>query len=530
MSIDTPEGFGREYKCPFRHPTIVNRNLEENFKKIYLSITAMTVTPYRANCFQNQKELYQFLKVCKQRAIEKNYPQILSISQEIPPLDPLAVLQAIAKPNQLQFYLEKHNKNEAIAAIDATEFIKLEGSTRFNQAQDFIKICLSNSIIKGDLKLPFSGVHFFCSFTFFDNTITTESPFPATTIFLPRWQVSRSGNISVFVANLQIKPHSNLEFILEHLLTQLKLINDQGQALPNIPENYPNRLTQNSNNAEQFKRSVASVISSIQASQFRKIVLASTIDLISSSPFNPIDSLDKLRKRYPGCNVFSTSNGKGKSFIGASPERLISIRNQQLETDALAGSAPRGNTINEDAIFAHQLMSSEKERCEHQFVLNFITECLSDLGLMPQMLPMPQLLKLPNIQHLWTPIHSQLPKNIHPLEIVAKMHPTPAVAGVPTKIAQEQIRNYETFDRSLYAAPLGWIDHQGNCEFIVGIRSALIDTEKPPIYPSKTNIFPKTNAYHARIYAGAGIVAGSNPNQEFNEIQLKLQALLKALF
>ena len=530
MSIDTPEGLGREHKCPFRHPTIVNRTLEENFKKIYLSITSMTVSPYRANCFQNQKELYQFLKVCKQRAIEKNSPQILSISQEIPLLDPLAILQALAKPNQLQFYLEKHNKNEAIAAIDATEFIKLEGATRFTKAQDFIKNCLSNSIIKGNLKLPFSGMHFFCSFTFFDKTITNDSPFPGALIFLPRWQVSRFENISVFVANLQIKPYSNLEFILEKFLSQLNLINWQWQRLPNIPENYANRLTQNSNNAEQFKRSVASAISSIQASQFRKIVLASTIDLISSSPFNPIDSLDKLRKRYPGCNVFSSSNGKGKSFIGASPERLISIRNQQLETDALAGSAPRGNTKNEDAYLAYRLMSSEKERREHQFVLSFITECLSDFGLIPQMLPMPQLLKLPNIQHLWTPIHAQLPKNLHPLEIVAKLHPTPAVAGVPTKIAQEHICNYETFDRSLYAAPLGWIDHQGNCEFIVGIRSALIDTEKPSIYPYKNDFFPDTNAYHARLYAGAGIVAGSDPNREFEEIQLKLQALLKALF
>jgi menaquinone-specific isochorismate synthase len=170
---------------------------------------------------------------------------------------------------------------------------------------------------------------------------------------------------------------------------------------------------------------------------------------------------------------------------------------------------------------AYQLLSSEKERREHQFVINFIVEQLSELGLIPQMLPTPQLLKLSNIQHLWTPIQAQMLGDIHPLEIVAQLHPTPAVAGVPTKMAQEQIRRYETFDRTLYAAPLGWVDYQGNCEFIVGIRSALIESEKP------ARLF--ANAYRARLYAGAGIVAGSDPNKELAEIQLKLQALLKAL-
>jgi menaquinone-specific isochorismate synthase len=147
---------------------------------------------------------------------------------------------------------------------------------------------------------------------------------------------------------------------------------------------------------------------------------------------------------------------------------------------------------------------------------------------MPQLLPTPQLLKLSNIQHLWTPIQAQLDTDIHPLEIVAELHPTPAVAGVPTKIAQEQILALETFDRSLYAAPLGWVDHQGNCEFIVGIRSALIESEKPSGH-GYVDVQTRPKAYKARLYAGAGIVAGSDPNKELAEIQLKLQALLKAL-
>jgi menaquinone-specific isochorismate synthase len=482
----------------------------------------MTVTPYRTNLFQEHKELYKLLAAGKRQSIAKYCPQIVSISQEIKRIDPLAVLQTIGKPGELQFYFERRNKNEAIAAIGAATSMKYEGSNRFQFAQQFIQSQLNQTIINGNLNLPFAGPHFFCNFTFFEDNLTAESPFSSSTIFLPRWQVSSSKNHCVLVANVEINPQINLESLLESLCTQLKIINLSGRRIVQLTAKPQNQFfQQETQNAEQFKLSVNSALKSIQTNQLRKIVLANAIDVVSNLPFNLVSSLDKLRKRYPDCYVFSTSNGKGQNFIGASPERLISIRDHKLETDALAGSAPRAITALEDAKFAQRLLSSEKERREHQFVLDFIVERLSELGLNPQMLPMPQLLQLSNIQHLWTPIKADINTNIYPLEIVEKLHPTPAVAGVPTKIAQEQILALETYDRSLYAAPLGWVDYQGNCEFIVGIRSALIETQKQS--QSAANI------YRARLYAGAGIVAGSDPNKELAEIQLKLQALLKAL-
>jgi menaquinone-specific isochorismate synthase len=223
-----------------------------------------------------------------------------------------------------------------------------------------------------------------------------------------------------------------------------------------------------------------------------------------------MNCLQNLRQNYADCYVFSLSNGRNNCFLGASPERLISIQNQQLVTVALAGSAPRGKTKREDLTNANHLLQSEKEKREHQAVIEFIMQRLQELGLSPQRSPL-KLLKLSNIQHLWTPIYAQLKPPIHPLEIIAKLHPTPAVAGVPTQVACAAIQKYETFERSLYASPLGWVDYQGNSEFIVGIRSALIHKNK------------------ARLYAGAGIVAGSDPVKELAEIELKLQALLQAL-
>lgn len=473
----------------------------------------MTVTPIDANLFQKSPELYQFLLHCKETLREKSQSKIASISVKSQAVDPLVVLEKIAEANKLHFYIERPQKGEAIAAIDAAIKLKIKGSDRFLQAQEFINSCLANATATGDLHLPFSGPHFFCSFTFFEDNVTPSSPFDAGTVFLPRWQVSCSQECSVIVANIVIDIESNLERLIAEIAQQYKLIKASvTQTIVFITNSKKERHFQQIAERDYFKASVRSALKSIELqNQISKIVLASTIEVSSPNPFQQIESLNNLRKFHPHCYIFSTSNGQGKTFIGASPERLIKIHNKELETDALAGSAPRGKTATEDAYFADSLLTSEKERHEHQVVSNFIVNGLSNLALNPQRPSLPCLLKLSNIQHLWTPIRAKVPGNVHPLKIVAELHPTPAVAGVPRNIAIEQIRRYENFDRCLYAAPLGWIDQRGNCEFIVGIRSALID------------------GCNARLYAGAGIVAGSDPDKELAEIQLKFQPLLKAL-
>ncbi|AFZ14674.1 isochorismate synthase [Crinalium epipsammum PCC 9333] len=477
-----------------------------------LNFSAMTVTPYRNPQLIECKDLYQFLSACKQTAQQKDQTKIISISLEMPPVDPLAVMAAMAKPGQLNFYFEQAGHEVAIAAIDAVVSLKVAGSSRFEQAQHFIKSCFSSTMIAGADDLALTGPHFFCNFTFFDEPLNGDLTFPPATIFLPRLQFSKYKNKGILVLNIEINQLKNHEFLFKEILSKIEIIKNSSQIKSNhIYNSLENYCNLSFNNINKFKSSVTSALESIRCNKLNKIVLAHAVDVKSPAPFKIIDSLDNLRQRYPGCYIFSTSNSKGQTFIGASPERLISIKNQQLFTDSLAGSAPRGTTAIEDAEFGDRLLSSEKERREHLVVLDFITQRLTKLGLAPVSPQLPQLLKLANIQHLWTPIQARMPSCVHPLEIVAELHPTPAVAGLPRKIACQQIRTFELFERSLYAAPIGWVDHQGNSEFIVGIRSALIDGDR------------------ARLYAGAGIVAGSEPDKELAEIQLKLQALLKAL-
>ncbi|MDZ8110085.1 MAG: isochorismate synthase [Nostoc sp. DedQUE12a] len=469
----------------------------------------MTVSPCRSNLFVQHKDLYQFLLAVQKKCIKNNSKQIVSISQEIDLVDPLLVLARFTQANEINFYFEDKGKGEAIAAIDSVEKLQVDGTERFTKAEYFIKSCLKNIINFGSSNLPFSGPHFFCYFSFFDQNSQVDYPFPSATIFLPCWQVAVKNQRCILVTNLTINADVNIQKILDTVRTKIEFLQSLENYSPDI--DFPRKFYQKSiANAELFKYSVASVLEKIQSSHLSKIVLADILDVKSSNHFDLVKSLNNLRQIHPNCYIFSTSNGKGQNFIGASPERLISINNQQLITDALAGSAPRGKTPAEDAAKANRLLNSEKERHEHSLVLNFITQRLCQLGLLPQILA-PRLRQLSNIQHLWTPISAVVPANIHPLKIVAQLHPTPAVAGAARDVACAEIRRYESFERGLYAAPLGWIDANGNCEFIVGIRSALIDGDR------------------ARLYAGAGIVAGSDPDKEFAEVQLKLQALLKAL-
>ncbi|NMG09037.1 isochorismate synthase [Brasilonema sp. UFV-L1] len=470
----------------------------------------MTVSPCNADFFVYNKELYRFLLAVQQNCIKNNSTQIASLALDIDWVDPLVVLEKLAQPNKLSFYWENKGKKEALAAVDAVAKIEIAGKDRFAKSEEFIKECVQNITSFSRINQAFCGTQFLCSFGFFDYNTQPEYPFSAATIFLPRWQVAVKNERCVLVFNTIINADRNLQRILQILKRKLKNLNSLEYKSQIVDSSLPTFSNQSIANPQKFKYSVLSALEKIQSNHLSKIVLADVLDVNSNTHFNLIQSLNNLRRLHPNCYVFSKSNGKGQNFIGASPERLISIQEQQLMTDALAGSAPRGKTPGEDAKNASRLLNSEKERHEHLSVIDFITQRLSQLGLRPQVLA-PRLRQLSNIQHLWTPISAGVPADVHPLKIIAQLHPTPAVAGTSQEVACREIRRFERFERGLYAAPLGWVDLEGNCEFIVGIRSALIDGDR------------------ARLYAGAGIVAGSDPDKELAEIQLKLQALLKAL-
>ena len=435
--------------------------------------------------------------------------KIVSFARSIPSVDPLACLQKFSNPQTLHFYWENCSKQEAVAAWGVTRNNYVKSDSRFSLARNFAQSCFKQIVREGTNNPSNVKPSVFCSFTFFADR--ESEPFKPGTLFLPRFQIVKKNKNCCLIVNFPLQQEQNKRQITQQIEREINKINWSGLEELDPSENNLFSIDRDRIcDPGYFKSAISSALDSIAAGELSKIVIAHNTEIKSNTPFKPIESVANLRQLHPDCYIFSTGNGEGHNFIGASPERLVSIQNRQLVTDALAGSAPRGTNNAEDLHLANLLLKNRKEKREHQAVSDFTLSRLQSIGLKPQQLPL-QLLKLSNIQHLWTPIYAHLPADIEPLELVELLHPTPAVAGVSTEIACQKIRQYEKFDRSLYAAPLGWVDCEGNCEFIVGIRSASIDGDR------------------ARLYAGAGIVSGSNPDREFDEVQLKLQSLLKAL-
>ncbi len=471
----------------------------------------MTILPINPAANANPDALRAFLDQARAAAIRAGRAKLVSISLAVDALDPLAVLESIFEPGEPHFYAERPDIGSAIAGAETAVVFEAHGRDRFLAVQRWIDDTLEHTIAVGDVNAPFGGPHFFTSFAFNDDVEAGE-PFPAARVFVPRWQVARAGSITTAVANLVVAPQADLAALSERVWrAHAKFVNfEYGEKAP--AETHGAVLPVfRSTEAGDYRGAVAQAVVRIGAGEFEKIVLARAQDLTADQPLHPLRVLNGLRQRFPECYAFSMANGLGQSFIGASPERLVRVSKGVLETEALAGSIRRGVGASEDAALATTLLRSEKDRREHELVVAAISGRLTQLGLKPEFEAQPGLRRLANVQHLHTPVRAALPENVRLLAALAALHPTPAVGGAPLAAAVSGIRGLEGFPRGLYAGALGWVNARGGGEFFVGLRSALVDGST------------------ARVYAGAGIVAGSTPEKEFAETELKFKAMLEAL-
>ena len=455
----------------------------------------------------DRRLLRRLLMKCQQQAGQTGIPQIASYSFPLPQIDPLSVLAHQHQPQHKHFYWQR--QGQAIAAGGMILQMPDSGGNRFRSTEAFIESTLANSYSDGFLPSA-TGPYFCCGFSFFE-PVGSDSP-PITTVFVPQWTIVRQPEGCVAFVNALVEGNAELssaELQLEQLATQL-------WATPTVvwPDAIPafrQLETCEMGSAADFRDGVNAALQAIAAGELNKVVLAHAMELQAPQSIQPFLSLHNLRQLYPKCYIFSLGQSNGQQFMGASPEALMQIHQGRLAIDALAGSAGRGTTEAEDLQLALGLTESTKDHLEHRVVVDTIVQQLSSLGISAAAAASPNLLQLHNIQHLHTRICAQLPDNVHPVKILAALHPTPAVAGEPRELACDRIREWESFERGLYAAPVGWMDGRGNCELAVGIRSALVEGDR------------------VRLCAGAGIVAGSDPEREWQEVQLKLQALVRAL-
>jgi isochorismate synthase len=220
--------------------------------------------------------------------------------------------------------------------------------------------------------------------------------------------------------------------------------------------------------------------------------------------------LASLRDAYPTCYRFLIEDGRGNAFLGASPERLVRLAQSEILTDAVAGTQ-RCEPGDDAAALAQALLRRSKDRSEHTIVLQHLFGILDPICETLGAPETPDVMKLPHLLHLRTAVRGRARPGAHVLDLVSRLHPTPAVAGWPRPEAMDWIREVEGGERGWYAGPIGWVNAAGEGDFAVGIRSVAI------------------RGRSARLFAGAGIVEGSDPELEWSETELKMKGVLDAI-
>ncbi len=449
-------------------------------------------------------------EIARQRARALGRPVLVSVTTVVGLRDPLALFARGAGVTHNRFFWSTPASEFELTGLGAAwSFTPPPHVDRFAACAAAWRQLMAEAVIDADPGLPVHGPLAVAGFRF-----DPEQPasglwrdYPLALLMTPRLLIVRHGDVTTLTVNGMVDAHSSTLALGAAAARRLQAL----IGLPWRPHRPPSDLQVDVSLAPAtWKTIVADAIADLRAGVLEKVVLARAVQLRSAEPFDTAATLDMLRRNYPHTFVFAVARG-GRTFLGASPERLVALRDGHVAASALAGSAPRGSTPAEDAALATSLLQSVKDRAEHAFVVNMIISALAEYCDQVQAPTIPGIMRVRNVQHLFTPITARLRPGYDIFDLVARLHPTPAVGGKPSQAALAWIRAREQLDRGWYAAPVGWVDARGDGEFAVALRSALVGRRE------------------ATLFAGCGIVAASDPERELAETRIKLRAMLEAL-
>ncbi len=340
------------------------------------------------------------------------------------------------------------------------------------------------------------------------------APFGAASLVLPALTVTRAdGATHVTIAETEEPDRRDPRAAERHwdsLVARAEARSPARGAVVARPADLPlTRLGEHPDRAG-WDRLVGLFAGAVGRGRLDKVVLARRVDLRSSIEIDVENALRRLAAGAPEGTIYAFVRG-GRTFLGATPERLVRTDGRDFETVAIAGSAARGSTTAEDAALAAALMASGKEREEHAVVVEMLRTSLAPLAERLEVGAEPGILPLRDVQHLVTPVRGRLRDQAGLLGLAERLHPTPAVGGEPRDLALEMIAEHEGIERGWYAGPIGWLGADGDGELMVALRCGLV------------------SGRDAALYAGCGIVADSDPAREWEESRMKLRPVVSAL-
>ncbi|KAA0543154.1 isochorismate synthase [Bacillus sp. BGMRC 2118] len=333
--------------------------------------------------------------------------------------------------------------------------------------------------------------------------------YPSAQFYLSKYMLHQAGNQMFLTSNLFVDGENQVESVIVQLERDRKQLFEVMDKLKRDSYQQP-IYREREIEVDKWLQSVETVVCHINEGKLEKAVLARELKLESDDAFSIQTIVENLLQKQPTSYIFAIDSGDS-TFIGATPERLIKKEHKEVLSTCLAGSIKRGVTEVEDLQLANELLEDPKNLAEHEFVVDMITNEMKAVCHTITKPDKPSIFKARDIQHLYTPIVGEVKDQVDLLEIVERLHPTPALGGFPKARALEEIRIHEQLDRGWYAGPIGWLDHNGDGEFAVAIRSALF------------------KQHEASLFAGCGIVAKSEPSKEYEETMIKFKPMLNAI-
>ncbi|WP_082233529.1 isochorismate synthase [Halobacillus massiliensis] len=440
-------------------------------------------------------------------ALEKE-PQVISYVEQIDTADSIAFLDRAKQISPHRLYWRSADEEFVLAGAGSAKRVYSGDDHRFNEIEAMWTTLQEKAEVydmygeKGTGLVAIGGF----SFDSLEERAAPWEAFPDSQMTIPMYLLTNKGESSFLTTNLLIFKEDHTQQIIHQIKSDKKQLLHGKRTELNLPE----RINTLEVQPEEWKRSIQKATEYIKGGQMEKVVLARELRALFKEEVQLAAVIEKLSETQPNSYIFTVESG-GSHFIGATPERLAKVDNQQLISTCLAGTAPRGKTDKDDKKLGQALLDDPKNRQEHDFVVQMIREAVEACCFDIEIPEKPVLYPLRNLQHLYTPVTATLEDGYTLLDVVSRLHPTPALGGMPQQKSVDYIRNNETLNRGWYAGPVGWFDGRNNGEFAVAIRSALIQKNK------------------ASLFAGCGVVEDSDPEAEYDETGVKLKPMLSVL-
>lgn len=456
------------------------------------------------------RRLLHLLTAGQQEAARCGHSMLISTTVDIPLVEPALLFSRTQRQERILW--EQPSRELSMVAFGTATRLTSHGAQRFSQISAGWRGLLSRTLSDSTSSCPLPAPVSLGGFAF--DPARRADPgweeYPNALLVIPRFLFLSCVRSSWLTINVLVRSDCDRQATADAVVGSLRALWEEKGTARAEQSSGSAVLQQDEPQAVRWKEKVAAIVREIESGALEKLVLARSVNAHSLRPIDPAAIIHKLCRGYGHCTVFAFAS-TDSCFVGATPERLIHLEGRTVRTDCLAGSIRRGATDDEDRTLGEALLADGKEQREHALVRGALYRALAPYCAHLTGPDAPGLLRMPNVQHLYTPLEGVLKEASDIFALVAALHPTPATGGLPQETARSLLRTYEDFDRGWYAGPVGWVDRRGGGEFVVAIRSALL------------------RGHEARLYAGCGLVAGSAPEREYAESCLKLRPILWAM-